>query len=166
MDWIWLIWWLIRQSILQMNLTGNPYLIPFDVNRGVLNSVSRFLLGVALFVTWKTLAKPIVFTILPPIYKAVGVYLPRRSYISTAHTQTSTRKIRSTSMSNDSNMGIGDINNFIKGVTDHNKKDEVGPETEIDYYEMLSYSQNQNSDTRQFKLHQNITVVCSNIVMM
>jgi len=129
-----------------MNLTGNPYLIPFDVNRGVLNSVSRFLLGVALVVTWKTLAKPIVFTILPPIYKAVGVYLPRRSYISTAHTQTSTRKIRSTSMSNDSNMGIGDINNFIKGVTDHNKKDEVGPETEIDYYEMLSYSQNQNSD--------------------
>lgn len=130
----------------KMNLTGNPYLIPFDVNRGVLNSVSRFLLGVALVVTWKTLAKPIVFTILPPIYKAVGVYLPRRSYISTAHTQTSTRKIRSTSMSNDSNMRIGDINNFIKGVTDHNKKDEVGPETEIDYYEMLSYSQNQNSD--------------------
>ena len=44
----------------KMNLTGNPYLIPFDVNRGVLNSVSRFLLGVALVVTWKTLAKPIV----------------------------------------------------------------------------------------------------------
>ena len=95
--------------------------------------------------TWKTLAKPIVL----PFYllsTKLLVCIYQEEAIFQLLTQTSTRKIRSTSMSNDSNMGIGDINNFIKGVTDHNKKDEVGPETEIDYYEMLSYSQNQNSD--------------------
>lgn len=121
------------------NPQHDPYLVPYDPNSGIVNHILRFVLGVLLVVTWKTLSKPLVFTILPPIYKIVGVYLPRRNYISTAHTKTSIRKIRSTSISND--MGIGDLNSFIKGMTDHSKKDEVGPDTDIDYYEMMSYNQ-------------------------
>ncbi|EMG46624.1 hypothetical protein G210_3120 [Candida maltosa Xu316] len=124
-----------------MNEFNDPYLIPFDYDAGIIKHVLRFLLGVVLVVTWKALSKPVVFTILPPIYKFVGVYLPRRNYISTAHTKASFRNIRSASISNDN--GIGDFNAFVKGVTDHTKIDEVGPENDIDYYEMLSYNESQ-----------------------
>ncbi|RCK60497.1 Dihydrosphingosine 1-phosphate phosphatase LCB3 [Candida viswanathii] len=121
------------------NPQGDPYLVPYDYQSGVINHALRFLLGVLLVITWKAVSKPVVYTILPPIYKFVGVYLPRRNYISTAHTKTPTKKIRSTSISND--VGIGDLNSFIKGVTDHSKRDEVGPDTDIDYYEMMSYNE-------------------------
>ncbi|EER31657.1 conserved hypothetical protein [Candida tropicalis MYA-3404] len=128
------------------NPERDPYLVPYDPNAGVMNHILRLVLGVFLVVTWKAISKPVVFTILPPIYKFVGVYLPRRNYISTAHTKTPIKKIRSTSISNDN--GIGDLNSFFKGVTDHTNKDEVGPDNDIDYYEMMSYNQKNNRNNK------------------
>ncbi|KAK6201335.1 sphingolipid resistance protein [Scheffersomyces amazonensis] len=125
----------------------NPYhdavMINYDFNKlGVIKSFIRFLMGVILVVIWKAVSKPIIYTILPPIYKFIGIYLPRHNYIPTALTTNSNRQIRSASISNDKS-GIGDINTFLNALTDHENVDEVGPETDIDYYAMLDYKKNQ-----------------------
>ena len=132
----------------KLNTFGDYFLIPFDSTRGVVNIVARFILGVLLVVVWKSVSKPVVFTILPPIYKFIGVYLPRRNFISTAHTTQSTRNIRSTSISNDSSQ-IGDLNKFIKGVTDHKNIDNYGPSSDIDYYEILDYNKQQQQKRKE-----------------
>ena len=129
------------QSKIFFNLNdfGDHYLIPFVNDGGPFKILARFLLGVGLVVTWKSISKPVIFTILPPVYKVVGVYLPRRNYISTAHTRDPTRRIRSTSISNDVDQ-IGNINKFIKGVSDHSQLDRYGPSSDIDYYEIMDYN--------------------------
>ncbi|KAI3405355.2 LCB3 [Candida oxycetoniae] len=128
-----------------LNDIGDMFLIPFDAKRGPLNIICRFVAGVVLVVAWKSLSKPMIFTILPPVYKFIGIYLPRRNFIATAHTSQSTRHIRSASISNDVSQ-IGDLSNFIKGVTDHKTLDldNYGPNSEIDYYEMIDYSKQYN----------------------
>ncbi|KAI5966348.1 LCB3 [Candida pseudojiufengensis] len=127
-----------------LNTFGDYYLIPFSIESGFLKIGLRFITGVTLVVIWKTISKPIIFTILPPIYKFIGVYLPRKNYISTAHTSQTYRNIRSTSISNDVSQ-IGNINNFIKGVSDRQKLDNVGPSSDIDYYEMIDYNRSNDS---------------------
>ncbi|KAI5955766.1 LCB3 [Candida jiufengensis] len=135
---------------------GDYYRVPFNVESGLIILGLRFIIGVTLVVIWKTISKPIIFTILPPIYKFVGVYLPRKNYISTAFTNQTTRNIRSTSISNDVSQ-IGNINNFIKGVSDRQKLDNIGPSSDIDYYEMIDYnrkndlSNNVDPDKYNFK---------------
>ncbi|KAK6465555.1 sphingolipid resistance protein [Scheffersomyces coipomensis] len=120
---------------------NDPIMIYYSFAKlGIIRSILRFILGVLLVVTWKTISKPVIYTILPPVYKIIGIYLPRRNFISTAFTQNTTRQIRSTSISNDKGQ-MGDLNTFIKGLTDHAKVDEIGPETDIDYYAMLDYNQ-------------------------
>ncbi|CAI5757653.1 unnamed protein product [Candida verbasci] len=134
---------------LQFNDINDLYLIPFE-NKGIVMLTIRFLVGVTLVVIWKSLSKPIIFTILPPIYKFIGIYLPRRNFISTAHTDSSIGRIRATSISNDVSQ-IGDLNNFLKGVTDHNRIDNIGPSSEIDYYEILDYN-NKNKNGSSYDL--------------
>lgn len=124
--------------------TIDELVISYNFERiGIVNSVLRCVLGMASVVLWKSVSKPVIFTILPPIYKYIGVNLPRRNFIPTAFTTKSNRQIRLTSISNlnesEAANNIGDINNFFKGVSSHNRTEEMGPETEIDYYEMLDY---------------------------
>lgn len=122
-----------------LNDFGDYYLVPFVNNGGTFKILARFFLGVGLVITWKSISKPVIFTILPPVYKIIGVYLPRRNYISTAHTRDPTRHIRSTSISNDVDQ-IGNFNKFIKGVSDHSQLDSYGPSSDIDYYEIMDYN--------------------------
>ncbi|KAG7195563.1 uncharacterized protein KQ657_003330 [Scheffersomyces spartinae] len=119
----------------------DPMRINYDYNElGSLKTIARVIVGVTLIVTWKAIAKPIVFTLLPPIYKFVGVYVPRRSFKSTAFTKESLSRIRSQSISNIDVQQVGDINGLIKLVTStQNSIDSVGPVNDIDYYEMLDY---------------------------
>ncbi|CAK9438771.1 uncharacterized protein LODBEIA_P29950 [Lodderomyces beijingensis] len=128
------------QYLLSDTNLSDYYLVPFDSGKGVLSIVTRFIVGVFLVVIWKSISKPVIFTILPPVYKFIGVYLPRRNFISTAHTTQSTRNIRSTSISNDNTTQIGDLNNLIKGVTDRQKIDNYGPSSDIDIYEIMEYN--------------------------
>lgn len=126
-------------------VTRNPFEHPliteFNYEKlGLAYSVIRFFLGVGLVVIWKSVSKPVVFTILPPIYKFIGIYLPRRNYEATAFTSKTTRQIRSQSLSNMKHETIGgEINNMIRDVIDHDKKDEIGPKNDIDVYEILDY---------------------------
>ena len=122
-----------------LNNFEDYYLVPFVNDGGALKIVARFFLGVGLVVTWKAISKPVIYTILPPVYKIIGVYLPRRHYISTAHTRDPVRHIRSTSISNDVDQ-IGNFNKFIKGVSDRSKLDSYGPSSDIDYYEIMDYN--------------------------
>lgn len=114
--------------------------LPYSFSElGIAWSAVRVVLGILLVVTWKTISKPVVFTILPPIYKLLKLHLPRANYLSTAHTTKTTRQIRSQSLSNMGHNSIqGELKHIISDVMDHNKKDEVGPETDIDRYEMLA----------------------------
>lgn len=121
---------------------------------GIVKSVLRCILGMTSVVLWKSISKPVIFTILPPIYKYIGVNLPRRNFIPTAFTTKSNRQIRLTSISNlnesEGGNNIGDINNFFKGETNHNRTDEMGPETEIDYYAMLDYEKEKSKMVEAF----------------
>lgn len=129
----------------------DPIMIHFNyAELGPVKSILRFVVGVTLVVIWKSISKPVVFTILPPIYKFVGISFPRRNYIATASTTKSNRQIRSASISNVEN-NIGDLNNLIKGITDHSKRDEMGPETEIDYYAILDYNEDKYKNKNRKK---------------
>lgn len=127
--------------------SGDPLVIYFDYNTlGLFKVIARVVLGVTMVATWKAISKPVVFTILPPIYKWVGIYLPRKNYQATAFSTLTTRQIRSQSISNlDEGNDIGDFNKLIRGITDHSKEDKVGPDTDIDYYEMMDYKNKNNA---------------------
>lgn len=120
------------------NAFFDPIRIPFDTSRGPINCLMRFILGVALVVVWKSVLKPVLFTILPPIYKLVGVYLPRSHFISTARTKKTSRQIRSQSLSNMKNEPMLELDNVLKSVV-ANGKTQVGPTDDIDAYELLDY---------------------------
>lgn len=135
---------LVRSKyLIEKNLLQDPLVINFEYQQlGMLRTLFRVFLGILLVVIWKSISKPVIFTILPPIYKLIGINLPRRNYQATAFSKTTNRQIRSTSISNiDSGNDIANIQDFIKGVTDHSQKENVGPATEIDYYELLDYQQ-------------------------
>lgn len=140
-------------NVTQYVTNKNPYLDPIVVNFdyeqfGLTKTILRVVMGITLVVIWKAISKPLIFTILPPTYKFIGVYLPRRNYQATAFSTKTTRQIRSQSLSNMKNdQSVGDLNTFIKGVTDHKKRDEQGPENEIDYYEMLDYESKHGKDS-------------------
>lgn len=134
--------WLCFHTGYLTNRSGDPLSIYFDYERlGIFNAVARVVLGMALVAAWKAISKPVVFTILPPIYKRVGLYIPRKNFEATAFTTLTNRQIRLQSISNIENSGenIADINKFFKGITDHSQTDKVGPTSDIDYYEMLDY---------------------------
>ena len=131
----------ITNYLTYKNPFEDPTIVRYDFDEfGFFKSFIRVIMGVTFVVIWKSISKPVIFTVLPPIYKFIGVYLPRKNYQATAFSKKSTRQIRSQSLSNmKGSQSIGDFNTFIKGVTDHNQIDEVGPENDIDYYEMLDY---------------------------
>lgn len=128
------------------NVYGDPMLIPFSQDCGPLIILGRFLLGVGLVVIWKTVLKPIVFTLLPPIYKFLGVNLPRSHFISTAHTTKSTSLIRRQSLSNMKNEPMAEIEQVLESVS-KSETDSVGPQGDIDAYELLDY-QSKNSQSQ------------------
>lgn len=109
--------------------------------------VFRFVVGVSLVVVWKSILKPVLFSILPPIYKFVGVYLPRSNFISTAHSHKTSRQIRSQSLSNMQNEPMLEFKNVISTVLSGDK-DVVGPADDIDVYELLDY-QNKHPTEKQ-----------------
>lgn len=111
--------------------------VPFNQDRSYLIWAARFVVGVSLVVAWKAILKPVIFTILPPIYKFVGVYLPRSHFISTAHSKTTTRQIRLQSLSNMKTDPMIQLNDVLRGVK--SDKDAMGPEDDIDAYELLDY---------------------------
>lgn len=139
---------LIRSEYL---LIKNPFFdhlyVNYDYNLvgGIFGTLLRIIIGIILVVIWKAISKPLIFTILPPIYKIIGLNLPRKNYQATAFTKTTNRQIRSTSISNINNTNIANFEGFIKGVADHSKSDKVGPENEIDYYALLDYQQQEEN---------------------
>lgn len=123
------------------NEYGDPLLIPFNVEKGLLVMLSRFLLGVLLVVIWKTVLKPLVFTFLPPVYKFLGVNLPRSNFISTAHSTKPTSQIRRQSLSNMKHEPMAEIDSVFENVV-RPERDVVGPQGDIDAYELLDYQYN------------------------
>lgn len=110
----------------------HAFQIPYSVMEATLvQNFGRFLLGAGLVVAWKTASKPVIFTILPPVYKFVGIYLPRLHYLATAHLETLSRQIRRQSLSN---MVEPPLPLRLR------KKVEVGPVDDIDAYELLDYN--------------------------
>lgn len=113
--------------------------VPYSFEKhGILFSAVRVILGVVLVVIWKAVSKPVLFTILPPIYKFLGVYLPRHHFMATAHSHQTSRQIRSQSLSNMENEPLLDVNEALKAAREGDK-DKVGPSDDIDAYELLEY---------------------------
>lgn len=118
------------------NSYGDLLLIPYNPDCSLLVLAARFALGVSLVVVWKSILKPVVFSILPPIYKYIGVNLPRSNFMSTAHSHQSNRQIRRQSISN---MELtSEIDSVLKAINS-SETVKVGPESDIDAYELLDY---------------------------
>lgn len=111
--------------------------VPFNADCGALVMAARVVVGVVLVVIWKTILKPVLFTLLPPLYKMIGVNLPRVNYISTAHSKTTSRQIRLQSLSNMKNEPMIQIEDMLKSA--RKDVDVIGPEDDIDAYELLDY---------------------------
>lgn len=120
------------------NSHHDAIIVPFSPEKGWLVLFLRVVVGMVLVVIWKSILKPALFTILPPLYKLLGVYLPRSNYISTAHTNTTSRQIRSQSLSNMKNEPMIHLNDMLKVARDSDK-DVIGPMDDIDAYELLDY---------------------------
>lgn len=126
-------------AVIDLNGFLDPIMIPYSFARhGVLVSLLRLVMGVGVVVTWKTLSKPVIFTILPPLYKFIGVYLPRNQFTATAHSKTPSRYIRSQSLSNMKDDRVLDVTKALKSVVEHDT-DRIGPTDDIDAYELLDY---------------------------
>ncbi|GEQ72292.1 hypothetical protein JCM33374_g5979 [Metschnikowia sp. JCM 33374] len=126
------------------NEYGDPLLIPFDSGCSPVVALARFVVGVGLVVLWKSLSKPVIFTILPPLYKMIGVNLPRSHFISTAHTKKSNRQVRSQSLSNMKNEPLADLDSVLNPITVT-----MSPENDIDAYELLDYQAKNSSATSE-----------------
>ncbi|EGV64411.1 PAP2-domain-containing protein, partial [Yamadazyma tenuis ATCC 10573] len=108
---------------------GSPLIVPFDFEHlGLVKTILRVAVGMTLVVSWKAVSKPVVFTVLPPIYKAIGVNLPRKNFEATAFSAQTNRQIRKASISNLD----AEEAKFIGQA-----KDAVGVQDDIDYYEMI-----------------------------
>lgn len=137
---------IITKSFSLSNDLSELLRIPYSLKRlGITFSIVRIFLGVILVVIWKTISKPILFTILPPIYKFIGVYLPRSQFTPTAHSHLTSRQIRSQSLSNMANEPLMDVNKALKSVREGDQ-DKVGPVDDIDAYELLSYGKSHPSE--------------------
>lgn len=135
------------------NTFNDPLVIHYSFEEsGLFGSFLRFALGATLVATWKTVLKPILFTALPPIYKFIGINLPRRNFTATAGSTTSSRQIRSQSLSNMRTQPM-ELQNVLKSRTD---KDLVGPTDDIDAYELLDY---EHSHPPEHALHVKISGV-------
>ncbi|KAM3125359.1 hypothetical protein CJJ07_001522 [Candidozyma auris] len=120
--------------------------IPYSFEKfGISLSALRMVLGIVLVVIWKAISKPVLFTILPPIYKFLGIYLPRKQYMPTAHSRQTSRQIRSQSLSNMKNEPLLDVDKALKSVKEGDK-DSVGPVDDIDAYELLDYGKSHPSE--------------------
>lgn len=112
--------------------------VPYSPEKGWFVSFARVVVGMVLVVIWKSILKPVLFTVLPPLYKLLGVHLPRSNFISAAHTKTTSRQIRSQSLSNMKNEPMIHLNDMLKVARDIDK-DVIGPMDDIDAYELLDY---------------------------
>lgn len=120
------------------NSFHDALIVPYSPDKGLLIAVARVVVGVVLVVIWKSILKPVLFTVLPPLYKILGVYLPRSHFISAAHTKSTSRQIRSQSLSNMKNEPMIHLNDILKTARDGDK-DSIGPVDDIDAYELLDY---------------------------
>lgn len=118
------------------NVFGDPILVP-NTQPGIIRGLVRVVVGVVLVVAWKTILKPFLFTVLPPIYKFIGVYLPRSNFDATAHSHSLTRQIRSQLLSNMKHEF--DIHNMLPPDPNRGPVDGLGPSDDIDAYEILDY---------------------------
>ncbi|ODQ79793.1 hypothetical protein BABINDRAFT_161487 [Babjeviella inositovora NRRL Y-12698] len=117
-----------------------PVSIPFSLEKlGLFRSAARSVVGVVLVVVWKAVSKPLLFTVLPPVYKKLGVYLPRSGFTSTALTKDSTKKIRRSSIH--INEGVSEMTDFVRSLGDNTVVDSVGVENDIDFYENIDAMQ-------------------------
>lgn len=103
--------------------------VPLDFGAvGISYLLLRIIIGMLLVVAWKAASKPAVFTILPPIYKFVGWYIPRKSYEPTAFSRKSTKQIRSQSLSNiEKDKIMTEIDGIIHGFRYNVNQEEADP---------------------------------------
>lgn len=132
------------------NGTDDAIMVPFQTDSSILVMAARFVVGVTCVVIWRSALKPVVFTILPPVYKIIGIYLPRSHFMSTAHSKTTTRQIRSQSLSNMKNEHMLQLNDVLKSVT--SDRDVVGPEDDIDAYELLDFQSKHPANSVDVKI--------------
>ena len=119
-----------------------PGTVPFDLeSMGWTVAIARIMMGVVMIFVWRGSMKPVLFRILPPIFRVIerlGLSLPRK-FFKQASEYTRIPKLRK-----DDNVipAISEIPSFLTSMRHPRRRSiSIGPQSEADAYETLAYRQ-------------------------
>ncbi|KAJ5747048.1 uncharacterized protein N7511_008744, partial [Penicillium nucicola] len=123
--------------------------IPYDLQTvGWINTVIRLVLGVLCIFSWRTVMKPALLRILPPIFRTLeklGLLLPRR-FFTTASKYTT---VPSNLKDRDVLPNFSDIPSIITNMRHPRRRAiSVGPQSEADAYETLAYREKRRRESQ------------------
>ena len=159
--------WRFSQEIQRTSISIHPgHYIVDSTNVGPLGYIVRILWGIGIIMIWRAIMKPIMLTILPPLFRAlepIGVILPRSGFSSALLYKRVPKDLPDEVLP-----GIKEIPSLVRNLRRRN--DSVGPQSAADVYEAvyqrdrvrrlsndtsLNYEKERNDDRRT--LHDTIT---------
>lgn len=112
---------------------------PDFVYRGPVRAIARFVLGVAMIVVWRLVAKRTLLKVLPPIWRffeAHGFALPRRDYLKATEYDKVPNDLTDDILP-DSPKQIASMIRTVRRT--RGRSDSVGPQNIVDVYEAAAY---------------------------
>ncbi|KAJ5558826.1 Phosphatidic acid phosphatase type 2/haloperoxidase [Penicillium sp. DV-2018c] len=130
--------------------TGYPAgSIPYDLDKvGWIKTGIRLVVGVACIFAWRTVMKPALLRILPPIFRTLeklGLLLPRRFFTTASQYTTVPTNLKD----HDVIPNFSDFGNIITTMRHPRRRAvSVGPQSEADAYETLAYREKRRRESQ------------------
>ncbi|KAJ5328637.1 Phosphatidic acid phosphatase type 2/haloperoxidase [Penicillium brevicompactum] len=126
-----------------------PGSIPYDLESiGWIKTAIRLVLGVLCIFAWRTVTKPALLRILPPIFRTLeklGLLLPRRFFTTASEYTTVPTNLKD----HDVLPNISDIPNLMATMRHPRRRAiSVGPQSEADAYETLAYREKRRRESQ------------------
>lgn len=117
-------------------------------NSGLIKTVLRMVLGVAMVFAWKEIMKPLLLRILPPIFRGLeksGLILPRRFFTNASEYSTVPAQLTDDEVL----PKMSEIPSILNNISHPRRRAvSVGPQSEADAYETLAYREKRRRESR------------------
>lgn len=128
-------------------LSNHPGHFTIDTSHvGALGYLGRVILGVGMIILWRALAKPILLTGLPPLFRAlepIGVLIPRSGFASALKYKDVPKDLPDEVLPS-----IKQIPSLVRNFR-RPRNDSVGPQSAADVYEAVAYKNRQRRLSNQ-----------------
>ncbi|OLL27081.1 Dihydrosphingosine 1-phosphate phosphatase [Neolecta irregularis DAH-3] len=107
---------------------------------GIFISIARIALGITTIISWRVLMKPLLFTLLPPVFRffeLLGLSIPRKHYI-----KASTYIRVPDKLPDESLLNLEEIPGLINRIN-RSHSESTGPQSRADVYEAIEYHEQQ-----------------------